>query len=403
MIGYPFDSQVTFDQYGTPQYDRAVSSKPLKELIKKLFTTGVMPNPSNNLQVIAGISGLTTIVKAGFCIIEGGLKLEEEDKTMMHQAADTTYDRIDTVVMRWNDNDNARICALYVVAGTPSATPIRPTLNREGSVYEIGLADVLIKANSTAISQQRITDTRYEAERCGVISSISEFDTTTIYEQVQADLAGFKANEEADFLEWFDEMKDQLSEDAAGHLQLEIGDLEELETSNKTDLVHAINETTVTEVDASTWEDLPTDGTADGVYLIDDGLGHGLEAANVLFNNTGTGMTATNAQDAISELNADIGDLTTLHGLAKTLYNNVAVAIVGEVSELTGGAAFFNYPLLAKPDSVSVSGVEFPGDVLVTTFDSVSINDEYLKISSSSMFPSRKKQACVVRCTFQYN
>lgn len=242
MIGYPFDSQVTFDQQGNPQYDRAISSKPLKELIRKLFTTGVMPNPSTNLQVVAGVSGLTTIVKAGFCIIEGGLKLEEEDKTMMHQAADTTYDRIDTVVMRWNDNDNARICALYVLEGTPSATPVRPTLNREGSVYEIGLADVLIKANSTAISQQRITDTRYETERCGVISSISEFDTDTIYAQVQADLAGFKADEEADFLAWFDEMKDQLSEDAAGNLQNQIGVLSDLETTNKNSLVGAINE-----------------------------------------------------------------------------------------------------------------------------------------------------------------
>lgn len=242
MIGYPFDSQVTFDAQGNPQYDRAVSSKPLKELIKKLFTTGVMPNPSTNLQVVEGVSGLTTIVKAGFCIIEGGLKLEEEDKTMMHQAADTTYDRIDTVVMRWNDNDNARICSLYVLEGTPSATPVRPTLNREGSVYEIGLADVLIKANSTAISQQRITDTRYETERCGVISSISEFDTDTIYAQVQADLAGFKADEEADFLAWFDEMKDQLSEDAAGNLQNQIGLLSNLQTTIKSSIVAAINE-----------------------------------------------------------------------------------------------------------------------------------------------------------------
>lgn len=260
MIGYPFDSQVTFDAQGNPQYDRAVSSKPLKELIKKLFTTGVMPNPSTNLQVVEGVSGLTTIVKAGFCIIEGGLKLEEEDKTMMHQAADTTYDRIDTVVMRWNDNDNARICALYVVAGTPSATPTRPTLNREGSVYEIGLADVLIKANSTAISQQRITDTRYETERCGVISSISEFDTDTIYAQVQADLAGFKAGEEADFLEWFDEMKDQLSEDAAGNLQNQIGSLSNLETTNKENLVGAINEVKNATPDDMTGATASTDG-----------------------------------------------------------------------------------------------------------------------------------------------
>lgn len=286
MIGYPFDSQVTYDQQGNPQYDRAVSSKPLKELIKKLFTTGVMPNPSTNLQVVEGVSGLTTIVKAGFCIIEGGLKLEEEDKTMMHQAADTTYDRIDTVVMRWNDNDNARICALYVLAGTPSATPVRPTLNREGSVYEIGLADVLIKANSTAISQQRITDTRYESARCGIISSISEWDTTTIYAQVQADLAGFKADEEADFLEWFDEMKDQLSEDAAGNLQNQIGMLSNLQTTNKVNLVGAVNEVNSKFDEVSNdYEGSTTVFNADGSITVTKASGN---VETTVFNANGT-------------------------------------------------------------------------------------------------------------------
>lgn len=316
MIGYPFDSQVTFDQYGNPHYDRAISSKPLKELIRKLFTTGVMPNPSNNLQVVEGVSGLTTIVKAGFCIIEGGLKLEEEDKTMMHQAADTTYDRIDTVVMRWNDNDNARICSLYVVEGTPASTPVRPTLTREGSVYEIGLADVLIKANSTAISQQRITDTRYETERCGVISSISEFDTDTIYAQVQADLAGFKADEEADFLAWFDEMKDQLSEDAAGHLQEEIGDLEDLATSVKTNLVAAINSLkSITDslssgkVDVSTYntaiEEIANSISSLSTNKADKDLSNVTGALPIA--NGGTGKTT--AADARSALG--LGDLST--------------------------------------------------------------------------------------------
>ena len=48
MIGFPFDSLITYDEHGNPSYDRAVSSKPLKTLISKLFTTGVMPNPSDN-------------------------------------------------------------------------------------------------------------------------------------------------------------------------------------------------------------------------------------------------------------------------------------------------------------------------------------------------------------------
>ncbi len=240
MIGFPFDSHVTFESDGTPVYDRAITSAPLRKLIAKLLTDGVLPNPSTNLQVEAG-SGMNVVVNPGFAICAGGLKLEENQRTLAIQAADSNYDRIDTVVLRWNDNDSERICDLYIVEGIPAASPLRPELTRTESIWELGLADLFINKNSSAISNQRITDTRYETARCGIISAISEFDTTTLYQQVQADLAGFKASEQADFIAWFDDIKGQLSEDAAGNLQKQIGTLESLKTEVKTNLVNALN------------------------------------------------------------------------------------------------------------------------------------------------------------------
>lgn len=240
MIGFPFDSHVTFESDGTPVYDRAITSAPLRKLIAKLLTDGVLPNPSTNLQVEA-VSGMNVVVNPGFAICAGGLKLEENQRTLAIQAADSNYDRIDTVVLRWNDNDSERICDLYIVEGIPAASPLRPELTRTESIWELGLADLFINKNSSAISNQRITDTRYETARCGIISAISEFDTTTLYQQVQADLAGFKASEQADFIAWFDDIKGQLSEDAAGNLQKQIGTLEALKTEVKTNLVNALN------------------------------------------------------------------------------------------------------------------------------------------------------------------
>ncbi len=240
MIGFPFDSHVTFESDGTPVYDRAITSAPLRKLIAKLLTDGILPTPSTNLQVEAG-SGMNVVVNPGFAICAGGLKLEENQRTLAIQAADSNYDRIDTVVLRWNDNDSERICDLYIVEGIPAASPLRPELTRTESIWELGLADLFINKNSSAISNQRITDTRYETARCGIISAISEFDTTTLYQQVQADLAGFKASEQADFITWFNDIKGQLSEDAAGNLQKQIGTLEALKTEVKNNLVNALN------------------------------------------------------------------------------------------------------------------------------------------------------------------
>ena len=211
------------------------------------MTDGVLPNPSTNLQVSAG-NGMNVLVEAGFALCNGCMAMEEVQRTLAVQASDTNYDRIDTVVLRLNDNDSVRTCDLYVLQGVAAAKPIRPSLTRTESIWEIGLADLFITPNSSAISNQRITDTRYETERCGIISAINEFDTTTLYDQIQADLTGFKEDEQAQFVEWFNYMKDQLSEDAAGNLQLQIdetnekvGLLENLTTAVKTSIVGAIN------------------------------------------------------------------------------------------------------------------------------------------------------------------
>ena len=67
MIGFPFDSHVTFESDGTPVYDRAITSAPLRKLIAKLLTDGILPNPSTNLQVEAG-SGMNVVVNPGFAI-----------------------------------------------------------------------------------------------------------------------------------------------------------------------------------------------------------------------------------------------------------------------------------------------------------------------------------------------
>lgn len=253
MIGYPLDSHVVFND-GVPEYDRAISSAPLRELIRRLFSDGVLPDIASNLQVqyvgstrIAGTvdgdsDSYNVVVNAGFGVCAGCLKLQENYYGLTMNIANTSNPRIDTVVLRLDDNDAVRSCDFHIVQGTPSPNPVAPTLTRNSSVWEIGLADLYKPSVVSSTSPVTVTDTRLDPNRCGVISSISEFDTSELYRQIQDALTRYQTVTEAEFEAWFESMRDQLSEDAAGNLQNQIGFLSDLVTEDKVNLVRAINE-----------------------------------------------------------------------------------------------------------------------------------------------------------------
>lgn len=226
MNSFPWTSTANgLDEDGFPNYDRKSTAEDLQAIFARFFSDGVAMGVDGGLQVMAG-SGMNVTVKTGWCCINGTFGNETEERTIALQGSNATYDRIDTIVARWNKNVDARYIELYAVQGTPAQKPVRPTLTRNASVYEIGLADVFVSAGSGALSQQRITDTRIETDRCGVMTPFAEVDTSGLLAQIQdyldTSLANFDAQQATaleTFNTWFDNIKGQLDTDAAGNLQ----------------------------------------------------------------------------------------------------------------------------------------------------------------------------------------
>lgn len=202
MQAFPFTSKIEYDLDGNIQYDRAVDSIILRNLIKQYVTNGVFPNPSTNFQVLAsGNDDMTVKVQPGSCVINGTTAYEIDERELIVQAADT-LDRIDTVVLRLDDHVDTRSIDLYVIRGTPATTPVQPTLTRMQDVWELGIANLYIRANTGRIPQERITDTRLDETRCGYAGFFEHIDTQAFYTQIQADLQRFRSTEQANFATW---------------------------------------------------------------------------------------------------------------------------------------------------------------------------------------------------------
>lgn len=186
MISFPWDSIVEgFDEEtGFPLYDRGYTAEQLREVMMTFFSNGVFSEVPEAF-VTKASDGMSVTLTPGRCFIQGDVGVEKSVRTMAFSAA-TSQPRYDTIVLRWDNSIDARSIDLYVKQGVAADKPVRPSLTRGETVWELGICDIFIPAGSTKITQDRITDTRLETSRCGIVNPFNTVDTTKFFEQIQA-------------------------------------------------------------------------------------------------------------------------------------------------------------------------------------------------------------------------
>lgn len=256
LTAFPFTSVLTYDDKGWPVLDRAVGAETLRKCLANYFKNGIFLTASANCFLVsAPTDGSQTVkVATGVGLINGATGYTAEVASLSLPASDSSLPRIDTVVLRLNDNTDYRNIYLDIITGTPASTPAAPALTRSDSVWELGLANLYRAANSTVVTNANITDTRADSSRCGQVTAIVSFDTSVMMQQINAyyaefvekceddydtsreaylqqcdailaDVQAFETATETDILDWFDTIKGQIDADAAVHLQNEINEI----------------------------------------------------------------------------------------------------------------------------------------------------------------------------------
>lgn len=201
--------------FNSDSSDRTYDADSFEEWLKPFFTNGVF---NGDLQVTAQATpNMSVKVAAGRAFIDGKLGRWTAANTLTIATAPGSYSRIDTIVLR-NDRTNRQI-SLEVVTGTASANPQPTAPTRTNDVYELVIAQITVETGVTEITSSKIFDTRTDETLCGwVTATVDQVD----FDQFKEQFDGWAEDQAEAFEDWFEEMRGQLSEDAAGHLQNEI-------------------------------------------------------------------------------------------------------------------------------------------------------------------------------------
>lgn len=136
--------------------DRVYSAEDIAAREACFISDGVIK--ADSLRVRSVSSNIVN-VSTGAASIRGYTYINTNGVNLTIESGDTAYDRIDAVVLRL-DLDLRSINAA-VVKGTPSESPVSPSLTSTTSVKEIPLAEVFVGAGTTpVIGAAHIKDTR---------------------------------------------------------------------------------------------------------------------------------------------------------------------------------------------------------------------------------------------------
>ena len=180
--------------------DRKYTSTFFAEYFASFIGNGIFPNPSTNMQVIAD-GGMSVTVQEGKAWIDGYILYVDNPQTLTLDTGDNLLPRIDKAVIRL-DKINREI-VLAVKKGTPATNPVAPSLQRDGDMHELGIANIYIDKLASTINQSNITDLRLNSSQCGIVKgTIEEIDTTTLFNQYQNWIAQKKAEYDADLINY---------------------------------------------------------------------------------------------------------------------------------------------------------------------------------------------------------
>ena len=149
-----------FDSADPASPDRTYTATLLSRIVSKYLKNGIITGDLNEMAVTAtDPPAMSVTVGTGTAIVQGRFCENDEALTLSVPTAHSTYPRIDRVVVRLSAV-SGRSVDVVVVAGTPAASPVSPTLTQTSETWEIPLAQIAVGAGVTSILTANITDER---------------------------------------------------------------------------------------------------------------------------------------------------------------------------------------------------------------------------------------------------
>lgn len=159
------------EHYGFFNGDAEYGQDEFNRYFDNLYESGIAMNTDNSMQYPLSLSANQVSVGVGFAILKGFYHYNDSARVLSFAAGNNP--RISRVVIQLDLG--LKKTALLVKNGTPAASPQPPALTRDGSYYELSLAQYRVETTG-AVSL--VKDERTDVSVCGAIRprNLNDYD-----------------------------------------------------------------------------------------------------------------------------------------------------------------------------------------------------------------------------------
>ncbi|OLN21910.1 hypothetical protein BTO30_12490 [Domibacillus antri] len=146
------------------------------------------------LQVKCEGTDLRTYVEPGKALMQGYAYENTANEYLTHALPEATLDRIDRIVLRLDKTNANRYIKLFIKQGLAAEAPVPTALQRDAFIYELSLAQIRVRANTSVLDPADLIDERLDEQLCGLVYSLISIPTSQFQQEWDEFMAGIEAS-----------------------------------------------------------------------------------------------------------------------------------------------------------------------------------------------------------------
>lgn len=221
---------VTYGFYNSINHDRVYDSRQMSSIFDGVINDGIYMAIGEKMMVFPS-SGMQIAVGSGRAWFNHTWTLNDSRLLLTVEPSDLLYDRIDTVVLEIDED--IRENTIKIIKGTPSNSPVAPTLIETETIHQKPLADIRVNKTSNVITSSNITNRVGFGKTPFVTGIIQTINADFILNRWNNEWNNWKGDFEAwvmsqqdIFNDWFDSLQTNLDGDIAANHERRILALE---------------------------------------------------------------------------------------------------------------------------------------------------------------------------------